>query len=383
MKDTNPSFFKRELRRTLKARRKNTSTVLMGCTDTAELADGYALRYPDTPAWNKKLDAFMTNWRRSSHKMHFALRREADKDGVWLEITGPEGTKQFVEGARHILTSHINPPDSWTHRLVRGGCYLTSPLRVKPDFLVIGAKKCGTTALYDYMTQHPAIAPALRKEVAYFNQPHLRGQYAYRAFFPTVFARLRAKWARGGLPLLTGEATPDYLCVKECPARVHQLVPKVQLIVILRNPVDRAYSHYNHNIRAGLESCSFEEALDAEDRCVSRGQEHLGGAAQFRFGHGSYKARGIYVDQLSSWSDLFPSRQLHVLKTEDLYQEPEATLRKVFATLDLPYHPPARFRKINTAPYDPMDPKLRRELEEYFAPHNARLAEFLGADLLW
>jgi hypothetical protein len=93
--------------------------------------------------------------------------------------------------------------------------------------------------------------------------------------------------------------------------------------------------------------------------------------------------RGIYVDQLAQWSGLFPSKQLHVLRTEDLYQEPEATLRKVFDSLDLPYNAPAKFRKINTTPYNPMDPKLRRGLEEYFAPHNARLAEFLGTDLFW
>jgi hypothetical protein len=367
----------------LKARRKNTAAVLLGCTETVEMADGYALRYPDTSAWDKKLNTFNANWRRSSPMLHFTRRREADTNCLWLEITGPEGTKAFVEGARYILASHINPPDSLKLRLRQAMRYLTSPLRVKPDFLVIGAKKCGTTALYDYMTQHPAIAPALRKEVAYFNQRHLRGQYSYRAFFPTVFARVLAKGDRGGLPLLTGEATPDYLCSQECPARVRQLTPDAQLIVILRNPVERAYSLYNHNLRAGLESRSFEEAIDAEEKRVVDMQERLGGPAQFGFMHHSYMTRGIYVDQLARWSDLFPSKQLHVLRTEDLYQEPEATLRKVFDTLDLPYNAPAKFRKINTTPYNPMDPKLRRGLEEYFAPHNARLAEFLGTDLFW
>lgn len=369
----------------LQVRQKNTAAVLTGCVETAELEDGYALRYPDTRAWNGKLEAFMAAWRISSPNMDFGLRREADTDSVWLEITGPEGTKEFVEGARYMLTSHLNPAGSLMFTLRHGLRFLTSPLRLRPDFVVIGAKKCGTTALYDYMTQHPAIAPALKKEIYYFNAYHGRGQYWYRSFFPTIFERMLAK-GLGGRPFLTGEATPDYLYRSECPERMRQLIPNAQLIAILRDPVDRAYSFYNHNLRAGLETLSFEAAIDAEEERLAEERERLTNPDRengFAFMNYSYKARGVYVDQLASWAEVFPSQQLLVLRSEDLYQDPEATLRKAFGSMDLPYHAPARFRKINTAPYDPMEPRVRHKLEEYFAPHNARLAEFLGSDPLW
>ncbi len=379
--DANPSAGPPNLR----MRQKNTATVLTGCAETAEMEDGYALRYPDTPAWHEKLNAFIANWRISSPNMSFELRPESETSSVWLEITGPEGTKQFVEGARYMLTSHLNPAGSLMFTLRHGLRFLTSPLRVLPDFVVIGAKKCGTTALYDYMTQHPAIAPALKKEIYYFNAYHGRGQYWYRSFFPTLLGRMGAKVLRGQ-PLLTGEATPDYLYRRECPERVRRLIPKAQLIAILRNPVDRAYSFYNHNLRAGLETLSFEAAIDAEEERLTEERARLENPDQtngFAFMNYSYKARGIYVDQLTQWVDVIPREQLLVLRTEDLYQEPEATLRQAFGALGLPYHAPAKFRKINTAPYDPLEPHVRRKLEEYFAPHNARLAEFLGTDPLW
>jgi hypothetical protein len=232
------------------------------------------------------------------------------------------------------------------------------------------------------MTQHPAIAPALKKEIYYFNAYHGRGQYWYRSFFPTIFERMAAK----GQPFLTGEATPDYLYRSECPERVRQLIPKAQLIAILRNPVDRAYSFYNHNLRAGLETLSFEAAIDAEEERLAEERGRLADPDRengFAFMNHSYKARGIYVDQLTKWAEVFPTRQLLVLRTEDLFQDPETTLSKAFGSLDLPYHAPARFRKINTAPYDPLEPHIRRKLEDHFAPHNARLAEFLGTDPLW
>jgi len=172
----------------------------------------------------------------------------------------------------------------------------------------------------------------------------------------------------------------------ECPERIHQSIPKAQLIAILRNPVDRAYSFYNHNLRGGLETLSFEAAIDAEEQRLAEERERLENPDQmngFAFMNYSYKARGVYVDQLAKWADVFPGKQLLVLRTEDLHADPEATLRKAFDALDLPYHAPSQFRKINTAPYDPLEPHVRRKLEDHFAPHNARLAEFLGTDSLW
>lgn len=360
-----------------------TQKVLLGCVESRELEDGYELSYPDTPSWNKDLDLFCVAWRASSPGMSLEVKKDVADGFLWLQIRGPEGTKQFVEGARYILRSHINPPLSLSLKMRRGVNLLTSPLRVLPNFLVIGAKKAGTTALYDYVTQHPRVLPGLKKEISFFNGYYGRGQFWYRSFFPTVFSHLSMRLKEGG-PFLTGEATPDYLWRGDCAGRVKALVPKVKLVAILRNPVDRAFSQYNHNRRGGLEDLSFEAAVDGEAERIST-EELQGPRPDQRphFMHHSYKQRGIYVDRLSKWLEVIPREQLLVVKTEDMYQEPEAILRRVFEFLDLPYHEPREFRKLNNAVYEAMDSDVRSKLEAYFAPHNARLAELLGVDRMW
>ncbi|MFT7464687.1 MAG: hypothetical protein ACI9EF_003045 [Pseudohongiellaceae bacterium] len=369
----------------LALRQKTTADVLTGCTEVKELEDGYALKYPKTSTWSGKLDAFTEAWRKSSPNMTFELVERDDSSSVWLEIRGPEGTKPFVEGARYMLMSHLNPAMTTGYRLRHGMRYLTSPLRVLPDFLIIGAKKCGTTALYNYLTQHPAIAPALKKEIYFFNAYFGKGKLWYKAFFPTVFEKFAAK-TLGGRQFLTGEATPDYLYLDDCPAKVAQTTPNARLIAILRNPIDRAYSFYNHNLRAGLETLSFEEAIDQEEQRLA--DERVRFAAdpsliRFHTMHHSYKLRGVYVDQLKTWTDVFPRDQLLVLKTEDQFLEPEQTLRRAFEHLGLEYHAPEAFKKINTAPYSDMDPAVREKLSAYFEPHNQRLYDYLGTDLAW
>jgi hypothetical protein len=368
----------------LRRRQKITADVLTLCREVSELDDGYALGYPQTAAWSEKLDSFVESWRVSCPQMTFELARE--EDGLWLAIRGPEGTKQFVDGARYMLTSHFNPAPSLKTKLRLGARMLTSPLRVLPDFLIIGAKKCGTTALYSYLTQHPSIAPAFKKEVYFFNAFYGKGRSWYRGFFPTVLERQYSRRV-SGRPLITGEATPDYLFNPHAPARTFETVPGARLIAILRNPVDRAYSFYNHNLRAGVERLSFEEAVDQEQGRLAGEREKVLADPEyfsFDFEHHSYLTRGIYVDQVEDWTRCFPRSQVLVLATEDLNKRPEETLREALSFLDLPYHAPGEFRTLNAAaPYPDMDLRTRERLSEYFEPHNRRLYEYLNRDLGW
>jgi len=360
-----------------------TTSVLLDCAEIRELEDGYELGYPANDEWDEALEAFCTSWRVKNPALSLEVHPDTVGTTLWLRIRGPDGTKQFVEGARYIARSHINPRDGPGRKLRHGLQYLTSPLRVLPDYLILGAKKAGTTALYDYVTQHPQVTPAFRKEISFFNGYHGRGQLWYRSLFPTVFGQ-RIKILKHGGPVLTGEATPDYLWRADCAGRVKALIPKVKLIAILRNPVDRAFSHYNHNRRFGFEERSFEDAVDAEaERLETERLQAPDAHRQVHFMHHSYKARGAYVDQLVRWFEVFPREQFLVLKAEDLKQEPEQALRRVFGFLDLPYHAPTEFRKLNSAVYETMDPPVRRKLEEHFAPHNERLAELLGTNLMW
>ena len=117
-------------------------------------------------------------------------------------------------------------------------------LRMLPDFVIIGAQKSGTSSLYDFVVQHPAILPAAKKELHYFSLGYKKGEYWYRLRFPI----------RASQKLLSGEASPIYLFYPMVPGRMKKLLPDVKLIVILRNPVDRAYSHYHDTKRKKRET---------------------------------------------------------------------------------------------------------------------------------
>ncbi len=141
---------------------------------------------------------------------------------------------------------------------------ITSQLRGLPDFVIIGAQKSGTTSLYDFVIRHPEIAPALKKEMHYFSINYKFGEQWYRSNFPTNLSR-RYFTKKTGQKLLSGEASPSYLFYPTVPSRMKKVLPDVKLIVILRNPVDRAYSQYHHSRRKGRETLSFEKAIELEE----------------------------------------------------------------------------------------------------------------------
>jgi hypothetical protein len=262
---------------------------------------------------------------------------------------------------------------------------LTAGLRLLPDFIIISVERGGTTSLYRYITAHPCVDPAFRKEVHYFDLNFTRGLSWYRAHFPT---RWRAAWvsSRRRHRLLTGEASPYYLYHPWVPERVRETLPEVRLIALLRNPVERAYSHYQMNRRQGKEPLSFEEAIGSEEERLRGEYERLVRDAtyysdnHYNFG---YLSRGVYVDPLTRWRERFPAERLLVLRSEDLYLDPRETLLQVNRFLGLPEWEPARFEAYNQKPYSEIDPKTRQRLLDYFEPHNRRLYQYLGRDFGW
>src|SRR5581483_11863989 len=140
---------------------------------------------------------------------------------------------------------------------------LTADFRVLPDFLVIGGQKCGTTALYNYIIEHPDIYLAVRKQMHYFDNRYEKGDRWYRSGFPTVAEKFYVKNILRKR-FITCEATPNYIFHPQAARRVARLLPHAKFILVLRDPVDRAYSHYNHEIRKGTEMLSFEEAIAKE-----------------------------------------------------------------------------------------------------------------------
>lgn len=244
----------------------------------------------------------------------------------------------------------------------------TAHKRVLPDFIIIGAQRGGTTSLYRYLVEHPDIGPAHCKEVHYFDRYYDRGMDWYLAHFPE-----RGEYA------VAGEASPYYLFHPQVPERIRADVPHAKFIALLRNPIDRAYSQYQMNLRKGNEPLSFEEAIAREPERLAASDD----PRDLSWRHHSYLSRGLYADQLRRWLEIFPREQFMIIQSEAFYAEPEQTLHRVQEFVGLPAHTPARFKAFHYSEYPEMAPELLSQLKEHFAPHNRDLYDLLGVDYGW
>lgn len=251
-------------------------------------------------------------------------------------------------------------------------------LRPLPDFLIIGAQRCGTTSLYHYLGAHPRVLPALDKEVHFLSMHWTRGEGWYRAHFPL---RARKAGRRPTAPL-TFEATPYYLFHPLAPPRAAELVPDAKLLVLLRDPVTRAWSHYRHMVRLGLEPLSFREAIEAEPVRLAGEVARMQSDPRYDAVHHrrySYLARGAYAEQLQQWLRHFPADRVLVLRSEALFDEPARCYGRVLEFLGLPQWAPSSFpvhTKLSPLPRG-MPAEARRRLEEHFAPANQQLEALL------
>ena len=281
--------------------------------------------------------------------------------------------------------------------------------RRAPSFIILGAQKSGTTSLHAYICQHPLVLAGRRRETHYFDwrwnhDPEFtseRHHEFYLNFFHMEVLRNRPS-------LLTGESTPSYLLHSDIVIpRVKAVVPWVKLMVILRNPVDRAYSHYQMSISTegtdeqkrirGLSTYakrSFIDIIKEEIEAVQRAgltpdcstETYHKFIETLPMGHGGHSLilRGMYCLQLTPWIEAFPRDQLKVMSMGDLKGDASsvnASLQGVYSFLGLPLHDLEDVEPKNRRNYDPIDSKIRRTLEEFYEPYNARLFEILGRKL--
>jgi hypothetical protein len=266
-----------------------------------------------------------------------------------------------------------------------GYARLTSRGRLLPDFLIVGTQRGGTTSLYKYLVRHPAVRPALTKELRFFDLNYRRGVSWYRSRFPSARHRDLVR-RRRGIDILTGESSPDYMFNPHVPSRVASLLPHVKLIVLLRNPVDRAYSHYWHQVHRGFEQLPFDEAVAREpERLAGELERVLSDDRYVSFArhHHSYLTRGRYAEQLEWWLAHFARGQVLIERSEDFFSDPGASFRGVVRFLGLPAWEPARYEVYNAFTDGAMDQGLRARLVEFFRPHNRRLEELLGRRFDW
>jgi hypothetical protein len=252
---------------------------------------------------------------------------------------------------------------------------------VLPDFIIAGAQKAGTASLYSYLIQHPQVIHGLKREIHYFDMYYKKGISWYRGHFPPA-SRLRDK------AFITGESTPYYMFHPHALQRLYSLLPHIKLIILLRDPVRRAISHYFHEVRRGREPLSIEEAFKNEEKRIEPEYEKMLRDEYYHsqvYQHYSYKKRGIYVDQILDCFEKFPSDQILVLKSEDFFSDPKKILREVFIHLDInPEFVPSDLSPRNVGNYaEKVSDSVIDYLREYFAPHNERLYKYLNRDFQW
>jgi hypothetical protein len=267
----------------------------------------------------------------------------------------------------------------------RGLRRVTSPLRLLPSFVVIGAQKAGTTSLYHYLGFHPNIALSDQKEVHFFDLNFERGTGWYRSRFPTFVADTLHQ-RRTGSSFKVGESSPYYLFHPHTPARLRELLPEARLIALLRNPADRAISHYQHERRKGREPLSLEQAIASEETRLAPELERIERDPSFRgYEHRrhSYLARGRYAEQFERWHRYFPREQILVLKSEDFFRDPASVYQTVLRFLEVPEWEPPAFPRFNEGRYTMADQVMRKRLIAYFEPHNRRLYDLLERNFGW
>ncbi|MDH2428938.1 sulfotransferase [Sphaerisporangium sp. TRM90804] len=268
----------------------------------------------------------------------------------------------------------------------------TAGVRPDPDFLLIGAKRGGSTSLYYALLDHPRIIPLFpaagllpkanhTKGVHFFDSNYTRGMRWYRSHLPSRVTRSRAARRAGG-SVVVGEGSPYYLHHPLAARRAYENVPNARILLILRDPVERTFSHYRERVRGGAETLSFEEALDAEPQ-RTRGEEARlvtdPGYYSYAHEHQSYVAQSEYAVGLRRWLDHFPAERFHVVTSEEFYSDQQRVCDSVATFLGLPPAPlPAAGKVWNPAPKAELSPEVRRRLTEHFASHNADLEALLG-----
>ena len=270
--------------------------------------------------------------------------------------------------------------------VARGVGSMTSGLRVQPDFLVLGTMRGGTTTLYHYLARHPHVAGAvLDKELHYFDLHYDRGPSWYRSRFPTRAGLERASRRLGARPKV-GEASPYYLFHPLVPERVAADLPQARFVVMLRDPVERAWSHYRHMVDLGYESLSFEEAVEREPERLAGLEERLRSEPHLiskEHQHHSYVIRGEYVTQIQRWLEHVGPERLFVIRSEDFYVAPRPEFEKLEDFLGIPRWEPQVWRTYNAATSTGMPTGVHERLRAHYRPWNAKLADLLGRDFGW
>lgn len=255
-------------------------------------------------------------------------------------------------------------------------------IRHLPDFVIIGAQKSGTSSLCYYLEQHNQILPSFVKEVHFFDgglDPNIdnfkQGLPWYQSHFPMTLTTKQQK---------IFDTSPLYLFNPLAPKRISEIIPHIKLIAILRNPTERAISHYFHEKRLGYEKLPIMDALLAEEDRLKLAIEQQD-YKNNNYIHFSYKSRGLYYEQITRYLQYFPISNILVINSEDLFTSPESTLRRIFQYIGVNDKFAIKDLKARyvTNSKTQVEPGVYEYLDKYFYSHNHLLSELLGKDFGW
>ncbi|MEG4485705.1 tetratricopeptide repeat protein [Microcoleus sp. D2_18a_B4] len=302
-------------------------------------------------------------YRTVSYKQSLAslISKRTGKMPVPQEDTGKMPVPQEDTGKMPVPqedTGKMPVPQNWNLK----------PVKV-PNFIIIGCQRCGTTSLYTYLAQHPQILTPIKKEMDFFSWHFDRGIDWYLAHFPPM---------PSGEQFLTGEASPSYFDYREAPERLYSLFPEAKLIVLLRNPVDRAISQFYRLTGLNWEARSLDRVISDEVERLNQNPEYIIGEEP-----GNYLARGRYIEFIKNWRTFFPQEQLLILKSEDFYAGAATTVKQVLEFLDLPEYQLSQYQNANPGSYQPVNESVRDRLSDYFRPYNQELEEYLARQFDW
>lgn len=267
-----------------------------------------------------------------------------------------------------------------------GAGRLTHRARMLPAFLIVGAQRCGTTSLYRSLSQHPAVLkPVWHKGVHYFDTHYDRGLAWYQGHFP-LSARARRVERATGATALAFESSPYYMFHPLAAERIARDLPAVKLLVLVRDPAERAFSAHAHERARGFETEPFDRALELEAERLEGETERLTSKPSYRsfsHQHHAYRARGRYAEQLERLAWCCGRERVHVIDSGDFFASPEPVFDEVLRFLELPQLGHPTFVRLNARERPAMDPASRRMLDSYFAPYDAQLAQWLGRQPSW
>ena len=247
-----------------------------------------------------------------------------------------------------------------------------------PDFIIIGTQKGGTSSLFYYLSQHPEIKTSFNKEVHFFDLNFGKGIEWYKLQFPKE---------NKSENYLFGESSPYYLFHPLVPERVKKTCPNVKLIVMLRNPLDRAYSHFCMQKKRGIEKYNqFDFACAAEKHRLNGEFEKIISDKDYNsynYQKYSYLTRSLYSTQIERWFEYFPKENFLFLKSESFFYDTISNLNNVYDFLNIRHHNPHDLSKQNSNEYDPMPLGYKKKIDEYFVNEKNKIIQLLGENFKW